>query len=94
MKAYLILLLSILIAITFIAPSVVTLLSLDKDTATLVDIDEEEKNDIDEKDVFFHPSYIRTLVAINTAKIGITSYVSNYDSKSSEIFLLPPISIG
>jgi hypothetical protein len=94
MKSHLILLLSILIAITFIAPSVVTLLSLDKDTATLVDIDEEEKNDIDEKDVFFHPLYIRTLVTKNTTKIGITSYVPNYDSKSSEIFLLPPISIG
>ncbi|GEM_PF-3477729 len=94
MKAFLILSLSILLAISFVAPSVVTLLDLDKDTAILIDINEEEKKDIDEKDVFFYPLYTSSLVPINATKIGITTYVRNYDSKSSEIFLLPPIYIG
>ena len=79
---------------SFSTPSVVTLLDLDKDTAILIDFNEEEKKDIYEKDVFFHSVYISFLIPVNTTKIGITSYVRSYDSKSSEIFLLPPISIG
>jgi len=94
MKSPLILYLSILLAISFVAPSVVTLLDLDNNTAILIDLNEEEKKDIDEKDVFFYPLYISSIVPITTTKIGITSYVRNYDSKSSEIFLLPPIFIG
>ena len=92
MKAHLILLLSILLSISFVAPSVITLLRLDKDSSILIDSNEEEKTDIDEKDVFFHYLYVGFRILVNTAKIGITSYVRSYDSKSSEIFLLPPIS--
>ncbi len=94
MKSSFIILLSLLLTTAIVAPSVITLMKLDNDTALFIDFNGEEKKEISKKDVFFHTwvNYRHSLE--NTPSNFISTYIEGCYTNSLEIFLRPPRHIG
>lgn len=99
MKSSVIILLSLLLTTAIVAPSVITLIKLDNNTALFIDFNEEEnkkegKKEISEKDVFFHTWSNYTHSLENSPSNFISTYVEGSYTNSLEIFLRPPRHIG
>lgn len=99
MKSSIIILLSLLLTTAIVAPSVITLIKLDKDTALFIDFNEEEnkkeeKKEISEKDVFFYTWSNYTHSIESTPSNFISTYIEGCYTNSLEIFLRPPRHIG
>jgi len=99
MRSSLILFFSILVTLAIVAPSVATLLDLDKDTAILIDFNEEEnkkeeKKELDEKDTFFHAEFFSASTLEMTPFNLVSTYAKGYNTNTLEIFLPPPKFMG
>ena len=99
MKSSVIILLSLLLTTAIIAPSIITLMKFDNDTALYIDFNEEEnkkeeKKEINEKDVFFNTWSNHTHTTTSTSSNFISTYIEGCYTNSLEIFLRPPRHIG
>ncbi len=94
MKSSVLILLAALLTTAILAPSVITLSSLDEKTAITIDFNEEEKKEekkeAKEKDFFLNSNFL-LLSELQGEKVSISSlYIESDYASTLSIFLRPP----